>query len=136
MDKNLQTRTQGQTELASPVLADATRKPPTLGGSTAARFTPVNTQSELRFPPPRAARASRSRGVFLGEPDETGGSERPRWIEVPVAMLALAAAAFALVVCVDATSLVGGPSVGANPGPAIVAAASVTPAFVEPVKLR
>ena len=72
----------------------------------------------------------------MGESDEIGGSERSRWIEVPVAMLALAATAFALVVCVNATSLVGGPLVGANPGPAIVAAASVTPAFVEPVKLR
>jgi hypothetical protein len=135
MDTNLQTRTQSQPQAASPVLADVTRKPWTSGGSTAVKFTPVAAEPELRFPPTRAARAARSRGVFLRE-DESGASERPRWIEIPVAMLALAAAAFALVVCVNATSLVGGPSVGANPGPAIVAAASVTPAFVEPVKLR
>ena len=136
MDKNLQTSTQSQPQVASPALADATRKTPNSGASTASRFVPVSGSSDLRFPPTRAARASRSRGVFLGESDEIGGSERSRWIEVPVAMLALAATAFALVVCVNATSLVGGPSVGANPGPAIVAAASVTPAFVEPVKLR
>ena len=130
MDKSLQIRIQN-TRIA-PAPAGAKQA---LARSTA--ISPGNSasggeHSELRFPPTRAARALRSRGVFLESPDEITGAARARWIEVPVAMVALAVAAFALVVCINAPSIVGGLSVGSNPGPAIVAAASVAPAFVVP----
>ncbi|MDQ6916434.1 MAG: hypothetical protein M3023_01270 [Pseudomonadota bacterium] len=72
----------------------------------------------------------------MDDRDEIGNAGHSRWIEVPVALVALAVAAFALVVCLNATWLVGSPAVGANPGPGIVAAASVAPTFVEAAKLR
>ena len=48
------------------------------------------------------------------------GAGRSRWIEAPLAILALAIAAFALAVCVNAPSIVAGATFGTNPGPAIV----------------
>jgi hypothetical protein len=116
MDKNLENRSQNRTQVPTASLP--------------------GDRSVLRLPPTRAARASRSRGVFLEAPAEVGSAERANWIEVPVAIIALGVAAFALAVCFRATSLVAGPTVGINPGPAIVAAASVAPPFVEPLKLR
>ena len=68
----------------------------------------------------------------MEEADEVKGTGRARWIEVPVAMVALAVAAFALAVCFNAPSIVAGATLGTNPGPAIVAAASVAPPFVLP----
>lgn len=133
MDKTLQTLPPSQRGLSvkscSAATPEATRRAAPSGSS----FVSVSGPSELRFPPTRAARASRSRGVFLDDRDNSG---RSRWIEVPVALVALAVAAFAVVVCLNASWLVAGPSLGANPGPGIVAAASVAPSFVEPVKLR
>jgi hypothetical protein len=93
-------------------------------------------QAGLRFPPTRAARASRGRGVFLKDADKLGGRGRTRWVEVPVAIVALAVAAFALTVCFNAPSMVASGAFGPNPGPAMVAAASVAPPFVLPAKLR
>jgi hypothetical protein len=72
----------------------------------------------------------------LEKPVEVMSAGRAHWVEVPVAIVALGVAAFALAVCFNASSIVGGPAVGTNPGPAIVAAASVAPTFVVPVKLR
>src|ERR1700694_1050438 len=54
------------------------------------------THNETGSAPPRAARASRGRGVFLDNADDGRGAGRSRWIEAPVAILALAIAAFAL----------------------------------------
>jgi len=116
MDKNLEKRTENRTQVAAPLLP--------------------SDRSGLRLPPTRAARASRSRGVFLEVPAEVVNDERANWIEVPVAIIALAVAAFALAVCFRASSIVAGPTVGINPGPAIVAAASVAPPFVVPLALR
>jgi len=72
----------------------------------------------------------------LKESDEIMGAGRSRWIEAPLAILALAIAAFALAVCVNAPSIVAGATFGTNPGPAIVAAASVAPPFVLPANSR
>ena len=70
----------------------------------------------------------------MEEPDEVMGQRRPRWVERLVAFVAVAAAA--LLVCISAPSVVAGAVNGTNPGPAIVAAASVAPPFVLPAKLR
>ena len=135
MDKNLENRTQNRFQVAPALLLVAqgtTRN----ARSPAASLVSGRDHSGLRLPPTRAAQASRSRGVFLEEPAEAASDERAHWIEVPVAVVALAVAAFALAVCFKASSLVGGPVVGINPGPAIVAAASVAPPFVVPLTLR
>lgn len=134
MDKNLQENSQSCRQVSFEALSGAAEPAPGVAGS--AGLSPASGHSDFRFPPTRAARASRSRGVFLGEAEEAMNEGRVRWIEVPVALVALAAAAFMLVVCVNASSIVAGPSIGSNPGPAIVAAASVPPNFVVPVRLR
>ena len=85
-------------------------------------------------PAPREPRAVA--GSFWKKADQGRGAGRSRWIEAPVAILALAIAAFALAVCVNAPSIVAGATFGTNPGPAIVAAASVAPPFVLPAKSR
>ena len=72
----------------------------------------------------------------MEEADKGMGAGRSRWIEAPLAILALAIAAFALAVCVNAPSIVAGATFGTNPGPAIVAAASVAPPFVLPANSR
>ena len=68
--------------------------------------------------------------------DKVRGGGRPRWIEVPVAIVALAIAAFAVTVYINAPSIVAGGAFGPNQGPAMVAAASVAPSFVLPAKSR
>lgn len=91
----------------------------------------------FRFPPTRAARASRSRGVFLRDWDGVAKPRRSRWVE-PLAVLGtLVVAILSLVLCVNTTSTVASAAFGAgNPGPAIVMAASVAPPFVLPVQAR
>src|SRR5712672_925448 len=116
MDKNLEKSTQSRPQ--------------------AAPTPPASEPSGLRFPPTRAARSSRGRGVFLNDADPSRGNRRPHWVEVPVAIVALAVAAFALTVCFNAPSIVSSGAFGPNPGPAMVAAASVAPPFVLPAKLR
>jgi len=136
MDKNLDKRTQSSLSIAPAELPSAAKKASNIAGSPAAGFSPRREQSGLRFPPTRAARASRGRGVFLEKADQGRGAGRSRWIEAPLAILALAIAAFALAVCVNAPSIVAGATFGTNPGPAIVAAASVAPPFVLPANSR
>jgi hypothetical protein len=136
MDKNLEKRTQTNSQVASAVLRSRAPRAPSVGGSPAGSFAHASEHSGLRFPPTRAARASRGRGVFLEEADEVMGTGRARWIEAPLAIVALAIAAFALAVCVNAPSIVAGATFGTNPGPAIVAAASVAPPFVLPANSR
>ena len=136
MDKNLEKRTQSSSQVASAVPQGTAQRTPNVAGSPAGSLAHASEHSGLRFPPTRAARASRGRGVFLEKADEGMGTARSRWIEAPLAILALAIAAFALAVCVNAPSIVAGASSGTNPGPAIVAAASVAPAFVLPANSR
>ena len=134
MDKNLEKRTQSSSQVASAVLQGRAQRAPSVAGSPAGALGYAREPSPLRFPPTRAARASRGRGVFLEKADQ--GTGRSRWIEAPLAILALAIAAFALAVCVNAPSIVAGATFGTNPGPAIVAAASVAPPFVLPANSR
>ena len=136
MDKNLDKRTQSRLPIASAELPSMTQKAPNVAGSPADGFSPRREQTGLRFPPTRAARASRGRGVFLDESDEAMSGKRSRWIEVPVAIVALAVAAFAVTVWINAPSVVASSALGTNPGPAMVAAASVAPAFVLPARSR
>jgi len=118
MDKNLEKSTQARPQAPNEFLAL------------------VDERSGVRFPPTRAARSPRGRGVFLKDADNTAGKGRPRWIEIPVAIVAVAVAAFALTVCFNAPSIVASGAFGPNPGPGMVAAASVAPPFVLPTKLR
>ena len=136
MDKNLEKRTQNSSPVASAVLQGMAKRAPIVAGSPAGSLGHAREHSALRFPPTRAARASRGRGAFLEEADKGMGAGRSRWIEAPLAILALAIAAFALAVCVNAPSIVAGATFGTNPGPAIVAAASVAPPFVLPANSR
>jgi len=136
MDKNLDKRTQSSSQVASPVQQGMAQRTPNVAGSPTGSLVQARERSGLRFPPTRAARASRGRGVFLEKADEGMDTGRSRWIEAPLAILALAIAAFALAVCVNAPSIVAGATFGTNPGPAIVAAASVAPPFVLPANSR
>jgi hypothetical protein len=90
----------------------------------------------LRLPPTRAARQPRSRGAF--SPGASQGSGRRKWrrSQISIAALAVAIVAIASAVIVGGPSAVMGAGVGANPAPAIVGAASVPPAFIEPAKLH
>jgi hypothetical protein len=115
---------------------------PTLGRSiprltTLPALAAKAAPSDLRFPPTRAARASRSRGVFLKGSEGLVKPRRSRWLE-PLAVLGtMVAAVLALAVCMNGTSTVASTAFGAvNPGPAIVAAASVAPPFVLPLQAR
>ena len=140
MDKNLEKRTQSRLQVAPAALPSLAQNTPNVAGLPAGSLTPSleprGEHSGLRFPPTRAARPSRGRGVFLEEADEVVSAGRERWVEVPVAIVALAVAAFAVTVCINAPSAVAGGAFGTNPGPALVAAASVAPPFVLPAKLR
>src|ERR1700737_867394 len=136
MDKNLEKRTQNSSQAASAVLQGMAKRAPIVAGSPAGSLGRAREPSPLRFPPTRAARASRGRGVFLEEADKGMGAGRSRWMEAPLAILALAIAAFALAVCGNPPSIVAGAPFGTNPGPAIVAAASVAPPFVLPANSR
>jgi hypothetical protein len=132
MEKYLDKRSQIRPRTVSSALPTMEHKP-----SNAAESPHLpGERSALRFPPTRAARASRSRGVFLGDRDDVPGGVRLRWIEPLGAFAALVIAALALAVCVNTTSTVAGLGLGANPGPAIVAAASVAPPFIVPVEMR
>jgi hypothetical protein len=137
METNLEKRTQSGSQVASAATPRSMGQGALgVAGSPAWSLARGREHSGLRFPPTRAARASRGRGVFLEEADEVMGAGRARWIEAPLAIVALAIAAFALAVCVNAPSIVTGAIFGTNPGPAIVAAASVAPPFVLPANSR
>ena len=131
MDKNLEKSSQSRPQVAPASLPKLAQGVLNVAGSP-----PASELPGLRFPPTRAARASRGRGVFLEDGDKVRGGGRPRWIEVPVAIVALAIAAFAVTVYINAPSMVAGGTFGPNPGPAIVAAASVAPSFVLPAQSR
>ena len=131
MDKNFEKRTQSSPEVAPASLPNLAQGVSDVPGSP-----PASERPGLRFPPTRAARASRGRGVFLEDGDKLRGGGRPRWIEVPVAIVALAIAAFAVTVYINAPLIVAGGAFGPNQGPAMVAAASVAPSFVLPAKSR
>jgi hypothetical protein len=107
----------------------------TVSSFAEARLSAVGAE-RLSFPPTRAARASRSRGVFFEDADPLAHADRPRWIDALGGLVAVVITALALAVCVNKTSAVPSAGFGANPGPGIVAAASVAPLFVEPTQSR
>jgi hypothetical protein len=74
-----------------------------------------------RLPPTRAARLSRSRGVFLAPGKRT------------LSAVVLAAALVALAVALCTAKLVDSTAFSVNPGPRLVASASVAPAIFAPV---
>jgi hypothetical protein len=88
-------------------------------------------RSDARLPPPRAARTPRSRGIFLRatEPPKKQGTWRKP--DKSIIGLAVAVVAIASALIVGAPTAIMGAVVNANPGPAIVGAASVPPAFIE-----
>ncbi len=100
----------------------------------------MDSDTALRFglplPPTRAARPSRSRGIFLPAADSAPKKRALRKADLSIVALAV------VVVAVASALILGGPPaiLGAsgvyNPGPAIVGAASVPPAFVEPSASR
>src|SRR4030088_3106951 len=115
MDKNLEKRTQNSSQIAWTVPQGMAKRAPIVAGSPAGGLGHAREHSALRFPPTRAARAPGGRGGLLAG-DKGMGAGRSRWIEAPLAILALAIAAFALAVCVNAPSIVAGASFGTNPG--------------------
>ena len=86
------------------------------------------------FPPTRAARAPRSRGIFL---DREGGvaPRKNRFVRASVTALVLGIGGILLAVFASSTSI-SAVTLNANPGPGIVASASVAPAFMVPAKRR
>jgi hypothetical protein len=89
--------------------------------------------STSRLPPTRAARAPRSRGIFFGR----GGSTGPKKHHVVRASLtALMLGVCGILLAVFASRSISGVTLNANPGPGIVASASVAPAFMTPLKRR
>lgn len=89
--------------------------------------------STSRLPPTRAARAPRSRGTFFGH----GGSIGPKAHNVIKASLtALMLGVCGILLALFASRSISGVTLTANPGPGIVASASVAPAFMTPLKRR
>jgi hypothetical protein len=136
--KNLDKRTPIRLQAALVLLPSL----PALGAriprlTTLPALAPEAAPGDFRFPPTRAARASRSRGVFLKDSDGLANPRRSRWLE-PLAVLGtMVVAVLALAVCVNTTSTVASTAFGAvNPGPAMVAATSVAPHFVLPLQAR
>jgi len=87
-----------------------------------------------RLPPTRAARTLRSRGVFSKAPGTSKKQRSWRSADLSIVALAVAVVAIASALIVGAPIAITGANV--NPGPAIVGAASVPPAFIEHSKTR
>ncbi|MGH8714382.1 MAG: hypothetical protein ACREYB_10290 [Casimicrobiaceae bacterium] len=79
------------------------------------RAAPDRPSRRYRLPPTRAARSSRSRGVFFG----------PCWRTLSAVVAAAALVALTAALC--STSLVNSSAFNANPGPQLVASASLVP---------
>ncbi len=90
--------------------------------------------SGTRLPPTRAARTPRSRGVFLAAVEPRRGGRARRWGDLAIAVLAVAVVAVSSALIMGAPATIMGVTLSFNPGPAIVGAASVPPAFMEPSK--
>jgi hypothetical protein len=85
------------------------------------------------LPPTRAARVPRSRGTFLDGGRNAGQKKRHRAL---LTGFTLAIGGILLVLFACSPSIVSGVALSHNPGPAIVASASVAPEFVIPAKRR
>ena len=88
-------------------------------------------RSDTRLPPPRAARTTRSRGIFLRATEPPEKQSAWRKADKSIIALAVAVVTIASALIVGAPAAIMGSAVNLNPGPAIVGAASVPPAFIE-----
>jgi len=88
------------------------------------------------LPPPRAARTPRSRGIFL-EPSQPPAPKRaPGRTRFSIIALAVAVVAITSALILGAPSAMQRAAMSHNPGPAIVGATSVAPAFVSPARTQ
>jgi hypothetical protein len=92
--------------------------------------------SPAQLPPTRAARTPRSRGVFSKVTEAPKKQSAWRRADMSVVAFAVAVVAIASALIVGAPIAISGAGPSFNPGPAIVGAASVTPAFIEPTRTR
>jgi hypothetical protein len=92
--------------------------------------------SDTQLPPTRAVRTPRSRGVFSRTTEPPKKQSAWRKADMSIVGLAVAVVAIAAALIVGAPSAIMGAAVNLNPGPAIVGAASVPPAFIEPSRTR
>ena len=92
-------------------------------------------RSENPLPPTRAARTPRSRGFFFKATEPPKKQNGWRKAEMTIVALAIAVVAVAATLIVGAPTMMGGAN-NLNPGPAIVGAASVPPAFIGHPKTR
>jgi hypothetical protein len=88
--------------------------------------------SPAPLPPTRAARTPRSRGVFFRVTEPSKKKSQWRRSDLSIVAFAVAVVAIASALIVGAPIAMTGAGVNLNPGPAIVGAASVPPAFLEP----
>lgn len=88
--------------------------------------------SPTTLPPTRAARTPRSRGVFFKVAEPPKKKSQWRRSDLSIVAFAVAVVAIASALIVGAPIAMTGAGVNLNPGPAIVGAASVPPAFLEP----
>jgi hypothetical protein len=86
------------------------------------------------LPPTRAVRAPRSRGIFLDRRDGVGPRTN-RFLRASLTVLLVGIGGILLAVFASSTSI-SAVTLNANPGPGIVASASVAPAFMVPAKRR
>ena len=84
--------------------------------------SPLRPARRHRLPPTRAARPSRSRGVFL--------APHPRTLSAVL----LAVAALTLATLLGTANVVGSHALAANPGPQLFASASIVPSGLAEVR--
>lgn len=89
--------------------------------------------ADSRLPPPRAARTPRSRGFFLvaTQPQEKQ-EHASRKRDLSIVGFAVTVVAFTSALIVGAPAAIESSTESFNPGPAMVAATSVAPAFFAP----
>jgi hypothetical protein len=87
-----------------------------------------------QLPPTRAARTPRSRGIFSKVTEPPKKQSAWRRADLSIVAFAIAVVAIASALIVGAPTAFMGTAASFNPGPAIVGAASVPPAFIAPSK--
>jgi hypothetical protein len=93
-------------------------------------------RSVSQLPPTRAARTPRSRGIFSKATEPARKMSSWRRVDLSIVALAVAVVAIAATLIVGAPIAITGGGANFNPGPAMVGAASVPPAFIEPSRTR
>jgi hypothetical protein len=93
-------------------------------------------RSVSQLPPTRAARTPRSRGIFSGATEPARKRSSWRRTDLSIVALAVAVVAIASALIVGAPLAISDGGANFNPGPAMVGATSVPPAFIEPSTTR